>query len=172
MFQALGCLVRSTAFNAKDDVAWASVFDGLYDPVPVQHALAASATDGYARNFAAFRSGMLDRNVLGMQVHQPLDHAIQPRIHILPGQVRIARVEVDANGRRLDQVVDAVEAVWRPRVLSVGLQADLDTAPFGHEGGFLERVLDQSAFRPTCTAPMDRLLFAALISPLADQPLF
>jgi hypothetical protein len=111
--------------------------------LPVQNALATGTSDRGTGHLASFRRGVRFRNVFGMQVDQSRRHTFQPGIHIVPAQVGVARVEIDADRRRRDQVVDAVQAFRSAGILGVGFQADLDAAPFRHESGFLQGVFDQ-----------------------------
>ena len=83
------------------------------DALPIDHAVAAGAADRRAGDLAAFGVGVLDGDVLGVQVDEPVDDPLQPGVRVLPGQVGVAGVEVDADRRRLDQVVDAVQPVGR-----------------------------------------------------------
>jgi hypothetical protein len=83
---------------------------------------------------------MLHRNVLRVQVHQPAHHALEPLIRIVPAQIAVAGIEVDADGRALHEIVDAIQAVGMLAVLLVRLDADPDAARLGHQSRLLERV--------------------------------
>ena len=72
-------------------------------------------------------------DVLGVQVHQPPGDALEPGIDVMAAQVGVARVEIDADGGRLHQVVDPVKPVGMARVLGVRLQPDLHAPPLGDE---------------------------------------
>ena len=102
-------LLDGAAFDGEDDVARRLAAD-LDDPRPVDHAVAAGAADRRAGDLAALGGRLLDRDVLGVQVDEPVGDALQPGVGIVAAEVGVAGVEVDADGRALDQVVDAVQA--------------------------------------------------------------
>ena len=66
MLQALFGLLGRAALDAEDDVARALVLHGLDDPVPVQHAFTARATDRCSRYLATFGGRMFVGDVLGV----------------------------------------------------------------------------------------------------------
>ncbi len=66
---ALG-LLDGAALDAQDDVALGPAAD-LDHLLPVDHAVAAGAADRRAGDLAALGLGVLDRDVLGVQVDQP-----------------------------------------------------------------------------------------------------
>ena len=64
---------------------------------------------------------MLDRDVFGVQMNQATNHAFEPLVRIFAREIAVAGVEVDPDGRVLDELVDAVEACGRLAVLLVAL---------------------------------------------------
>ena len=77
MLQALGGLIGRAAFHAEDDVQGALVLDGLDDPIPVQHSLAAPTAHRRSCHFAAFRVRVLIGYILSVQMNQSFDDPIE-----------------------------------------------------------------------------------------------
>ena len=107
VLHAPGRLVHCTTFDAENNVSRAGAAD-LDHPGPVDHAVAAGAADRRAGHLAALGVGLLDRDVLGVQVDQPVLDVLEPGDGVLAAEVAVARVEVDADrranrpGRRCD----------------------------------------------------------------------
>src|ERR1035437_1740539 len=72
-----------------------------------------------AGDLASFGAGLLDRDVLGVEVHEPLHDPLQPLIGIVSAQEGVAGVKVDPNARALNQTLDTVQAVGVFAVLLV-----------------------------------------------------
>ena len=98
MFDASVGLLNRAAFDREYDVAWAPLGD-INDPTPIDHAVAAGASDGSAGDLAAFSTGMLNADVFGVQMDRSLDNPLEPCVRVLAREVGIAGVEVDAHGR-------------------------------------------------------------------------
>ena len=73
-------------------------------------------------------------------MHQTACDPVEPLVRVLAGQVAIAGVEVDADGRTFDQFVYVVQAVGRFAVLLMALQPKGDAARLGDFGRLLEGV--------------------------------
>src|ERR1039458_3271186 len=139
---ALG-LLDGAALHGEHDVARAVLADDLDDFGPVNHSITAGAAHRRAGDLATLGAALLDGDVLGVQVHQPFDHALQPLVGILPAQEGVAGVEVDADAGALDQSLDAVQAVGMFAVLLVALDANEDAARLGYLGRLHQRVAHQ-----------------------------
>ena len=94
--RALG-LLDCAALHREHDVPRAILADDLDDLLPVNHPVAARAAHRRAGDLAAFGAGLLDGDVLGVQMHEPLYDALQPRVGIVSAQEGVAGVEVDAD---------------------------------------------------------------------------
>ena len=105
--------------------AWRQIDDNAR---PVDHAVAAGTTDRSTGHLAAFGTGLLGGDILGVQVHQPVGHVLEPGIRIVAAEVGVARVKVDANGRTLHQRVDPIQSFGMLAVLLVGFQSDQNAA--------------------------------------------
>jgi len=97
MFNALFRLLDGSTLNAEHDITFRFPADPD-DTRPVDHPVAARATHRRAGDLAALRRGMLDGNVLRVQVHETAHNAFQPLVGVLAGKVAVAGVEVDADG--------------------------------------------------------------------------
>ena len=76
-------------------------------------------------------------------MHQSVLDVFEPCDGILAGDIAVAGVEVDADGRRIDQCEDAVKPGGRLGVLLVRFQSDEDAARLGHGGRFMQGVAHQ-----------------------------
>ena len=61
------------------------------DALPIDHAVAAGAADRRAGDLAALGVGLLDGNILGMQMDQPAQDAFEPPVRVLAGQESCCR---------------------------------------------------------------------------------
>src|SRR5437867_9491309 len=121
---ALG-LFDGSALDGHDNVALRIAADPD-DTGPIDHAVTAGAAHRCARDFAAFRRGLLDGNVFGVQVNESADYFLQPLVRIMAAEIAVARVEVDPNGRALHQFIDTVQPLGVFAVLLVRLEPDPD----------------------------------------------
>ena len=104
---AFGLFDRA-ALDGEDDVPFRLAADAN-DARPIDDAVPASAADGCAGDFSALRGGLLDGDVLGMEVNEAGNDLGQPLVRILAAQIGVAGVEIDADGGAFDQLGDAVE---------------------------------------------------------------
>lgn len=139
MLETALCLVGRTTLHGKYDVARGLLTDNFDDPGPVDDAIATGAAHRRAGYLAPLRFCVLYGNVFCVQMYQPFSHPFQPLVHILPGQVGIAGIQVDSDGRRFDQIVDTVQTIGRFGVLGVRFQPDDNAATLGDKGRFLKR---------------------------------
>ena len=86
---------------------------------------------------------MFDGYVLGVQVDEAVGDAFEPCVNIRPGEVGVAGVEIDADGGRIDEVVNSVEAFGGFGILGVAFQTYFDAPALGDEGGLLQRIFHQ-----------------------------
>ena len=76
-------------------------------PLPVDHAVAAGAADRRAGDHAALALGVLERDVLGVDVAHEVGDRLQRLVGIFePGQEGVPRVPVDGDVRRRDELDD------------------------------------------------------------------
>ena len=78
---ALG-LRDGAALDGEDDVAF-GLLANLDDALPVNHALTAGAAHGRAGDLAALGVGLLDGNVLRVQVDEASEDALEPLVRIV-----------------------------------------------------------------------------------------
>lgn len=105
MFEAPGGLRRRPALNRENNIARAFPADNVHNPRPIEHAFAAGAADGRSRHLAALGFRVRHGNIFRMEMHQPRRHPLQPRIHVVPAEIGIPGIEVDADGGRFDEVM-------------------------------------------------------------------
>ena len=96
--------------------------------LPIDDPVATGAADRRPHHFAAFGIRLFDRDVFGVDVNQAVFDPLQPRDRVLAPEVRIARIEIGADERRIDQVQDAVVLGGDQGIGLVHLQAELDAA--------------------------------------------
>src|SRR5580765_5719752 len=95
-------LLEGAALDGEHDVAF-GLAANLDHSGPVYDAVAAGAADRRAGDLTALGAALLDGNVLRVEVYEPVCHAGQPLEGILAAEVGVARVEIDADGRTLDE---------------------------------------------------------------------
>ena len=100
MVDAGGCLCDRPALNRQNDVALALTANGD-DACPVDDALAASAAHRGAGDLASLGIRLFDGYVLGVEVDEAMSHPFQPDIGIMPAEVAVTGIKVDADGGRI-----------------------------------------------------------------------
>jgi hypothetical protein len=139
MLEPFAYLAGGAAFDGKNDVAPRAFSEDADGARPINHAIAAGTAYRIAGDLAALGAALLERDVLGVQMQEPFDHALKPAIRVLPAKVGIAGVEVDADGRAFHEPGDAVESVGRAAVLLVAFKVDaqMDSHGGGWRVGFV-----------------------------------
>jgi hypothetical protein len=106
-------------------------------------AVATGAAYCRAGDFATFGFGLGNGDILSVQVDQPIRDAFEPLIRVMTAEIAVAGIEVDADHRALDQMIDSVKSLGVFAVLLVRLQANEDPAGFSEARGFLQGIPHQ-----------------------------
>src|SRR5436190_22662534 len=102
------CLSDRPAFDRHHNISWAALPDNFNNSLPINHSVAAGAPYGRAGDLSALGAGLLDRDILGMQVHQSFSHSLQPSIRILSAEEGVTGIEIYANARAPHQLISPV----------------------------------------------------------------
>ena len=135
MIDGTSRLFNGAAFHRQHDVTF-GLSANLNHTRPVHDAVAASAADRRAGHLAAFGAALFNGNVLRVKMHEPVCDAREPFERILTAEIRVARVEVDADGRAFDELINAIQSVRCVAVLLMAFEADENAARLRDPGSF------------------------------------
>ena len=140
MLRSAWSTVPHSTLNTMSCGSFSADFDHR---TPIHDAFATGTADRRAGYLAALGVGLLDRDILRMQVDERSRTLISHSVGILAAQIAVSRVEVDPDRRRIDQCGDSIEPSGGAAVLLVRLQPDLDTTRLGDRGRFGQHVPHQ-----------------------------